>query len=122
VTGVSGFIRNAIGKWALSLLFVCAMSQVCSGYSVLTHEEIVDLLWTDQVKPLLLKKYPGTSEDDLRVAHGYAYGGCLMRSFQKVCKRESGGDRFHIIRIIRNQSTINKQFANVNILQKWEPF
>ena len=61
------------------MLLVCALSQVCSGYSVLTHEQIVDLLWDEQIKPLLLQKYPGTSAEDLRVAHAYAYGGCLIQ-------------------------------------------
>jgi hypothetical protein len=61
------------------LLVVCTLSRVCTGYSVLTHEEIVDLLWADQIKPLLLQKYPGASEDDLRKAHAYAYGGCLIQ-------------------------------------------
>ncbi|MGC2325009.1 MAG: zinc dependent phospholipase C family protein, partial [Terriglobales bacterium] len=72
-------IRRASIGLALSVLLVCALSQVCSGYSVLTHEQIVDLLWADQIKPLLLQKYPGTSAEDLRVAHGYAYGGCLVQ-------------------------------------------
>jgi hypothetical protein len=27
------------------------------AYSVLTHEEIVDLLWTNEIQPLLLKRY-----------------------------------------------------------------
>lgn len=62
-----------------SLLVVCGLSQACNGYSVLTHEEIVDLLWTDTIKPLLLQKYPGATEDDLHKAHAYAYGGCLIQ-------------------------------------------
>src|SRR5579864_3123290 len=61
------------------LLVVCTLSKVCTGYSVLTHEEIIDLLWADQIKPLLLEKYPGASSDDLRVAHAYAYGGSLIQ-------------------------------------------
>jgi hypothetical protein len=61
------------------VLVVCTLPQVCTGYSVLTHEQIVDLLWDEQMKPLLLQKYPGASADDLRVAHAYAYGGCLIQ-------------------------------------------
>lgn len=61
------------------LLMICGTWQVCHGYSVLTHEEIVDLLWTDQIKPLLLQKYPGSTQEDLRKAHAYAYGGCLIQ-------------------------------------------
>ncbi len=51
----------------------------CFAYSVLTHEEIVDLLWTDQIRPLLLKRYPGLSEDQIREAHAYAYGGAVIQ-------------------------------------------
>ncbi len=61
------------------LLIVCSLGNTCSAYSVLTHEEFVDLLWKDQITPLLLEKYPGASPDDLRKAHAYAYGGCLIQ-------------------------------------------
>ncbi len=65
---------------AAALLLVVLM---CSGglfaYSVLTHEEIVDLLWTDEIRPLLLKRYPGLSEDQLKEAHAYAYGGAVIQ-------------------------------------------
>jgi hypothetical protein len=72
-------MRNATKSLLAVLLVVCALGRVCAGYSVLTHEEIIDLLWADQIKPLLLQKYPATTEDELRVAHGYAYGGCLIQ-------------------------------------------
>src|SRR5437588_1083553 len=67
------------GAWLLLAVLICAFSQPCAAYSVLTHEEIVDLLWADQITPLLLLKYPGTSADQLRAAHAYAYGGCLIQ-------------------------------------------
>lgn len=50
-----------------------------SAYSVLTHEEIVDLLWADQIKLLILKRYPGISEDQIKEAHAYAYGGAVIQ-------------------------------------------
>ncbi|MCU1311887.1 MAG: hypothetical protein JWO20_3012 [Candidatus Angelobacter sp.] len=59
--------------------FFFGACQVCSGYSVLTHEEIVDLLWLDQIRPLLLKKFPNTTTEQLKEAHAYAYGGCLIQ-------------------------------------------
>lgn len=61
------------------VLLLCALPQVCSGYSVLTHEEVVDLLWLDQIRPLLLQRYANTTTADLRKAHAYAYGGCLVQ-------------------------------------------
>jgi len=65
---------------ALALLLVALMCHGTSpAYSVLTHEEIVDLLWTDEIQPLLLKRFPGLSEDQLKEAHAYAYGGAVIQ-------------------------------------------
>src|ERR1700730_18376282 len=61
------------------LLVVLICGDSSSAYSVLTHEEIVDLLWTDQIQPLLLARYPGLSEDQIREAHAYAYGGAVIQ-------------------------------------------
>ena len=72
-------MRNSIRAVLAALLFVFGFSQVCHGYSILTHEEIVDLLWADQLKPLLKRKYPNATEEDLRKAHAFAYGGCLIQ-------------------------------------------
>lgn len=52
---------------------------VCSAYSVLTHEQVVDLLWKDQIQPLLLKRFPGATPEELQKAHAYAYGGCVLQ-------------------------------------------
>jgi hypothetical protein len=49
------------------------------AYSVLTHEEIVDLLWLKELKPIILKKYPGLTEEQLKEAHAYAYGGAVIQ-------------------------------------------
>jgi hypothetical protein len=61
------------------LLAVLFCSSASPAYSVLTHEEIVDLLWTDQIQPLLLARYPGLSEEQLKEAHAYAYGGAVIQ-------------------------------------------
>ncbi len=60
---------------------MCAAACSTCGwsYSVLTHEEIVDIAWKDQIQPLLLKRFPAATEDDLRHAHAYAYGGCVLQ-------------------------------------------
>jgi len=61
------------------LLAVLISSGNALAYSVLTHEEIVDLLWTDQLQPLLLARFPGLSEAQLTEAHAYAYGGAVIQ-------------------------------------------
>jgi hypothetical protein len=66
-------------KAIVTVLLVFLLTGLGNGYSVLTHEEVVDLLWKDQIKPLLLKRFPGASADDLRQAHAYAYGGSVIQ-------------------------------------------
>jgi hypothetical protein len=64
---------------AALLLLVLMCSSGSFAYSVLTHEEIVDLLWTDELSPLLLKRFPTLTEEQLKQAHGYAYGGAVIQ-------------------------------------------
>ena len=64
---------------AAFLLLVVMGSGASFAYSVLTHEEIVDLLWSGEIRPLLLKRYPGLSEDQIKEAHAYAYGGAVIQ-------------------------------------------
>jgi len=59
------------------LVFFC--TGLGNSYSVLTHEEVVDLLWKDRIQPLLLQKFPAASAEDLRQAHAYAYGGSVLQ-------------------------------------------
>ncbi|MGA7400096.1 MAG: zinc dependent phospholipase C family protein, partial [Candidatus Sulfotelmatobacter sp.] len=57
---------------------LCAV-QTCAAYSVLTHEEIVDLAWKDNLLPMLKKRFPAATDDDLKKAHAFAYGGSVMQ-------------------------------------------
>jgi Zinc dependent phospholipase C len=49
------------------------------GYSVLSHEAMVDALWDVRLKPILLARYPGSVPEALKEAHGYAYGGAIIQ-------------------------------------------
>src|SRR3984893_12097439 len=74
MTRLLHLLRAMIG---LGLLL--GVSQICSAYSVLTHEEVVDLLWKDDITPLLNKRFPGSTAEDLKKAHAFAYGGSLIQ-------------------------------------------
>jgi len=50
-----------------------------AAYSVLSHEAIIDSAWDTNLKPLLLKRFPDATPDELREAHGYAYGGAIIQ-------------------------------------------
>jgi hypothetical protein len=49
------------------------------AYSVLAHEAIVDSAWDEAIKPLLLERFPQSTGEELKSAHGYAYGGCVIQ-------------------------------------------
>jgi hypothetical protein len=61
---------------ALTILLVPELSP---AYSVLSHEAIIDSAWDMAIKPLLLTRYPGSTEDELREAKSYAYGGSVIQ-------------------------------------------
>ncbi len=52
---------------------------VSYGYSVLTHEAIVDSLWDASIQKMLLKRFPEATPEELEQAHAYAYGGCIIQ-------------------------------------------
>src|SRR6516165_1893585 len=54
-------------------------SSPSAAYSVLSHEAVIDAAWDTDLKPLLLKRFPGATPDELRKAHGYAYGGAIIQ-------------------------------------------
>jgi hypothetical protein len=60
----------------LALLFVVP---ALNAYSVLTHEAIIDAVWDENLKPLLLQRYPQATPDELITAHAFAYGGCILQ-------------------------------------------
>ena len=76
-------VSGSSSQWLLRLVAASLVLLLCAGgafaYSVLTHEEIVDLVWTDQIRPLLLQRFPSLTEDQLKEAHGYAYGGAVIQ-------------------------------------------
>jgi Zinc dependent phospholipase C len=51
----------------------------CAAYSVLSHEAIIDSAWDTSIKPVLLQRFPHATPDELRQAHGYAYGGAIIQ-------------------------------------------
>jgi len=100
----------------LGLVVLLGLSCVCAAYSVLTHEEVVDLLWNDTIQPLLLKRFPSATPDDLKKAHAFAYGGCLVQDmgyypfgnkyFSDLTHYVRSGD--FIVNLIHESSDLNE--------------
>ncbi len=50
-----------------------------SAYSVLAHEANIDALWDSGIRPLLIRRYPRTTREELLTARGFAYGGSVIQ-------------------------------------------
>jgi hypothetical protein len=78
-----GIPSSGCRQWGICFIACFLIALLCTsgsfGYSVLTHEEIVDLVWTDELRPLLLQRFPALTEDQLKEAHAYAYGGAVIQ-------------------------------------------
>jgi Zinc dependent phospholipase C len=71
---------NAPQVLLVSLLALAlAWPNSARAYAVLSHEAIIDAAWESHIKPLLLKKYPQATQEDLSHALAYAYGGSIIQ-------------------------------------------
>ena len=107
------------------MLCLCASQGV--AYSVLTHEELVDLAWNDSIRPLLLDRFPGASDAQLREAHAFAYGGSAIQDmgyypfgkqfFSDLTHYVRTGD--FVARMLRDAKTINEYAFAIGALSHY---
>ena len=71
------FVRSLAGIMALVLCLV--WPKETAAYAVLAHEAIIDSVWDTNIRPLLLKRFPDATAEELKEAHGYAYGGAIIQ-------------------------------------------
>ena len=98
------------------LLLALAYPCRTHSYSLLTHEQLIDLAWQDSIVPLLLRHYPNLTPAQLDQARAYAYGGCVIqdigyypfgdRSFSNLTHYVRSGD--FVVSLFRNAHTANE--------------
>jgi hypothetical protein len=96
-------------------------------YSLLTHEQLIDLTWRDSIVPLLLSSYPNLTPADLEVARAYAYGGCVIQdigyypfgdqSFSDLTHYVRSGD--FVVNLFRNAHDANELAFAVGALSHY---
>jgi len=121
-TALSGkhWRRMKRGRSAFIAAVVLILALLCPSrlhaYSLLTHEQLIDLTWQDSIVPLLLSRYPNLSQADLNRARAYAYGGCVIqdigyypfgdRSFSNLTHYVRSGD--FVVNLFRNAHDANE--------------
>jgi hypothetical protein len=63
----------------MALVLALGFPSDTEAYAVLAHEAIVDSAWDTNIRPLLLKRFPGATAAEFKEAHGYAYGGAIIQ-------------------------------------------
>jgi len=115
-------------RWVLVLFFTIMFLGVQSGaYSVLTHEELIDLAWNDSIRPLLLAKFPSATNEQLIEAHAFAYGGSAIqdmgyypfgkRFFSNLTHYVRAGD--FVTWLLRNAHTMNEYAFAIGALSHY---
>src|SRR5579862_9779320 len=64
---------------ALALSLLVGWPSQSAAYAVLAHEAVIDSAWNTNIRPLLLKRFPQATPEELKEAHGYAYGGAIIQ-------------------------------------------
>ena len=93
-------------------------------YSVLTHEAIIDSAWDTSIKGMLLKRFPGTTPEQLQEAHAYSYGGSIVQDmgyypfgsklFTDLLHYVRSGD--FVLNLIRESQDVNEYAFSLGAL------
>ena len=97
------------------LVLFTATASTVDAYSVLSHEETVDMAWSGHIVPLLRERYPNATPDELRIAHSYAYGGCIIQDlgYYPFGSKEFS-DMLHYVRTGDFVNNLLKDATNLN--------
>lgn len=69
-----------ISRLLKAVLILCLFAVPrADGYSLLTHEQLIDLAWDASIVPLLKSRYPTLTDAQIEHARAYAYGGCVIQ-------------------------------------------
>lgn len=112
-------ISNLFGRWGgvIVLVLIGFASTNSRAYSVLTHEELIDLAWNDSIRPALLVKFPDATNSELVVAHSFAYGGSAMQDMGYY----PFGKRFfsNLTHYVRSGDFVAWMLSNANSLNEY---
>jgi hypothetical protein len=68
-----------LGSAACVLTLALLAPPDAGAYSVLAHEANIDALWESSLRPLLSRRFPRATRDEVAGARAYAYGGAVIQ-------------------------------------------
>ena len=64
---------------AACLIATALVPRDASAYSVLAHEANIDALWDRAIVPLIERRFPHATREEIRAARAFAYGGAVIQ-------------------------------------------
>jgi Zinc dependent phospholipase C len=61
------------------LLLATGVTQPALGFGLFTHESLIEVSWKAMIEPLLVKRTPNATPEQLQEARKYAYGGAIIQ-------------------------------------------
>ena len=123
-------MRGLQRRWFCAGLLLVALwpcGRNATAYSLLTHEQLIDLTWNDSIVPLLRSLYPALTPSEIEHARAYAYGGCVIqdigyypfgdRSFSNLTHYVRTGD--FIVALFRNAGNADELAFAVGALSHY---
>ena len=114
-------------RFVAILLPIVLFTSSAFSYSVLTHEEIIDLAWNSSIRPILLARFPGATEAQLRQAHAFAYGGSVIQDmgyypfgkvfFSNLTHYVRAGD--FVVWLLQNANTLDEYAFAIGALSHY---
>jgi Zinc dependent phospholipase C len=99
----------------VALALLLTWPSEATAYAVLSHEAIIDSAWDTNIRPVLLKRFPNATGEQLKEAHGYAYGGAIIQDlgyyphgrffFSDLTHYVRSGD--FVLALLRDSSDLN---------------
>ncbi len=103
-------------KYCIVTLAFILTSFSAKALGVFTHEAIIDAAWDNSILPLLKKRFPASTEDDIKDAHAYAYGGAVAPDMGYY---PSGSERFtNLVHYVRSGDMVNALLKEASTLNE----
>jgi hypothetical protein len=78
--------KSSVGRWLkhataflLTLTILLAGPVASDAYSVMAHQAIIDSAWDANIGPALKNRFPNATDEELRAAKAYSYGGAIIQ-------------------------------------------
>lgn len=79
ITDILHLSHTMTSRLTVVLAVMVLVCEPLAAVSVLSHEELIDVAWDSDLRPMLLARFPRATDEQLKRAHSFAYGGSVIQ-------------------------------------------